>query len=205
MIRIVPGKHCLSFVVVLVAFWSLQSMASNIRKCQDEQGQWHYGTYANEACSASEVITLSSDGVIIDREAPPPTEDELEEQDRMKQQAAEDAELQKMQQARDQNLVQTYGTEAMVISTRDRKLSAIRNNLDVTRRLKVGIESDLEELRSREQTDKVRKLIREREEAMEAYNEIIDNALAEISNLEQEYDRVLTDFREALIRLDSGS
>lgn len=197
--------HCLPIAIVLGISWPLQSVASNIQKCQDEKGQWHYGTYAHQACGQSEVITLSSDGVVINREAPPPTEDELEEQDRLKQQAAEDAERQRVQRTRDQNIVQMYGTESMVIATRDRKLLAIRDNLDVTRRLKVGIESDLEELRARNQTNKVKKLIQEREETIETYNEIIDRALAEISSLEQEYDKVLAEFREALVRLDSAN
>lgn len=194
---------CLFSVIVLSVLGSPQSMATTIQKCQDASGQWHYGTYADQACGQSEIISLSPDGVVIGRDAPPLTESELEEQNLIEQRAAEEIERKKAQQARDENIMQIYGSESMVISTRDRKLSAIQDNLDVTRRLKVGIESDLEELKSRKQTDKVRKLIKEREQTIESYNAIIDKALIEITNLKKEYDQILKDLREALTRAGS--
>ncbi len=178
---------------------------AGIKKCQDENGQWHYGNFTDEACGATEVIKLNQKGSVIGIEPPPPTQEELDKKARARKEAADRKAKFEKQRKRDKNLVQIYGSEEVIVSTRDRKLESIDINLDVTRRLKAGIESDLAKLRERKQNDKVKKLVAERERAIKSYEYVISQTLSERGKLEKKYTEILENFQKASSRLSAGS
>ena len=180
--------------------------AAGIKKCQDAEGNWHYGDFAAQECGKTEVTSISSkSGTVVGKEAPPPTQDELDEQQRIKKEREAEAKARKQQRQKDQNVVRIFGSEETILATRDRKTQALNNNIEVTEQLKSGILSDIEELKGRKQTDKVKKMIKERERAIVSYDLVIDNALAERAKLEEEYDQILKQFRDASQRLAGGS
>jgi hypothetical protein len=182
------------------------SIGAGIKKCQDEDGKWHYGDFADEACAArAEVTKLSQKGQVLGVDKPPPTQEELEKKNKAKRDATAKAAREKQQRQKDLSLLQIYGSEEVIVSTRDRKLESIDNNLEVTRQLKQGIESDLEELKTWKKSKKVDKLIAEREAAIRSYDNVIQQSLDQRNNLNEQYVEILKDFRDASRRLNSGS
>jgi len=182
------------------------SIGAGIKKCQDEDGKWHYGDFADEACAArAEVTKLSQKGQVLGVDKPPPTQEELEKKNKAKRDATAKAAREKQQRQKDLSLLQIYGSEEVIVSTRDRKLESIDNNLEVTRQLKQGIESDLEELKTRKKSKKVDKLIAEREAAIRSYDNVIQQSLDQRNNLNEQYVEILKDFQDASRRLNSGS
>ena len=123
-------------------------------------------------------------------------QEELEKKNKAKRDATAKAAREKQQRQKDLSLLQIYGSEEVIVSTRDRKLESIDNNLEVTRQLKQGIESDLEELKTRKKSKKVDKLIAEREAAIRSYDNVIQQSLDQRNNLNEQYVEILKDFQK---------
>ena len=186
--------------------YSQNSVGAGIKKCQDENGMWHYGDFADEACAArADVTKLSQKGWLLGIDKPPPTQEELEKNNKAKKDAADKAQKKKIQQNKDLRLVQIYGSEDVIVSTRARKLESIDNNLEVTTQLKQGIEADLLELKTRKKSKKVDKLIAEREVAIQSYDSVIQQSLEQRNKLDVKYSEILKNFQDASKRLNSGS
>jgi hypothetical protein len=192
------------FSATILAYSSL-CFGAGIKKCQDENGMWHYGNFADQACGTTDVIKLNSKGSVVGVEKPPPTQEELDKKNKKNKEAAELAKKKKKQRQHDENIIQIYGSVQVIESTRDRKLESIDNNLEISRTLKTGTESDLEDLKTRKSTKKVKKLIKERENAIKSYNSVIKQSLLARDELEIKYAGILTSFREAAARLNVGS
>ena len=192
------------FPVLLLAV-ALPVQAAGIKKCQDENGQWYYGDLADEACGVTEVTRLNEQGSIIGKESLPPTQQQLDDRAKAKKEVAAAKAIKDKQRRRDKSLVQIYGSEEAINSTRDNKLESIDNNLEVMHKLKEGIEFDINKLKERKQSDKVKKLVAERERAVKSYENVISQSLVQRGGLEKEYAIILRDFRAASIRLQSGS
>ena len=194
---------CLFILISIGCFANAQS--AEIKKCQDETGQWHYGNFADPSCVHSEITSLNSEGHVVGLEAPLLTKEALEEAARIQLENDEEVKRLEIQHQEDLNIVQIYGSEELIISTRDRKHEAIDHNVKITRMLRDGIVADLEELKTRKQNDNVRALIKERELAVELYDQALARSQAEIDKLNIDYDQILKSFREVLARLSSRS
>lgn len=203
--RSITVSRLISCILGLVLGSPAVLFAAEIKKCQDEQGNWHYGNFADAACANTEITKLSDSGTEIGREAPPLTREELDRRQAKEKEKEEEKNRRNRQRIQDQNIVQIYGSEETIISTRDRKLESIDNNLEVTRQLKAGILSDLEELRKRAQSNKVKELIEEREQAIQSYDEVIQQSLVEREKLTAKYSEILQQFRESANRLAADS
>ena len=209
-LKLIRGISVLKIAMRVIACASISCTplainADSIQKCQDAEGNWHYGNFAADECSKSEVTKLSSTGTELGTEGPPPTAEELEQEKADKQKKEADAKARKKQIEEDQKLVRVFGSEEVILSTRDRKLESINNNIEVTEQIKAGILEDIEELKARKQTNKVKKMIEEREIAIQSYDQALSSSMAERDKLKQKYSDILRDFRAASQRLASGS
>ena len=180
------------------------SSSSAIKKCQDADGNWHYGDFAAQECKQAVVSELNESGVKVGEDAPPPTEEELRAREKAKLSETQAAEEEAERRRLDEEVVNIYGSEEIINSTRDRKLAAIDNNVDVTRQIKQGIVKDIEALSKRDQTTKVIALIEERQKAIKSYDRVISQNLAERQKLETKYAQILRQFRAASSRLKTG-
>ena len=197
--RVLPV--CIIILGLVISATGMQAQAA-IRKCQDADGDWHYGEYADSECAlSSDVSTVNQNTGAISTKKRPPTAEELEAAWKRKNEAAKKKAAKKKQVAKDKSLVKIYGSEEIIISTRDRKLSSIDNSVDITRQLKSGIQKDIESLKKRKKSKKVDALIAERERAIKSYDNAITTSLAERGKLEQEYIQILDGFRDAASRL----
>ncbi|MBX2847702.1 MAG: hypothetical protein KTR16_05245 [Acidiferrobacterales bacterium] len=121
--------------LTLLTLWlvalSIPMQSFAIKKCQDADGNWHYGDVSVAACSDSEVTTLNDNGFIADKEAAPKTEDELKaEQEKL---AAEEAERLRIQAVEDEKrrILSIYETEEDIDRQRDNQLSSVDGNIKV--------------------------------------------------------------------------
>jgi hypothetical protein len=103
--------------------------AAKIKKCQDEQGKWHYGDQAAEECERSKIIELSGEGIKTKEIRAPATEEELAARE-LEKAEMEAAKKREAEQAKiDRQLLATYGHEDDIIYIRDRKLVQIESTI----------------------------------------------------------------------------
>jgi hypothetical protein len=96
-----------------------------IKKCQDGAGKWHYGDRAAEECAKSEVDVLNKQGVTKRTIAAPPTEAELAEREKRKDEIEREQRSIEDAAKRDKILLSTYGHEDDIVLVRDRKLAQL--------------------------------------------------------------------------------
>lgn len=191
----------LTAVTILMVALMGPAMAQQIKKCQDADGNWHYGNFADEACSDSAVDELHETGVTIGTDLPPPSDEEVQRQARMDEAKKMQEEFGEEQRKRDLEVLRIYGNEQTIVATRDRKLAAIDNNIDVTRQIKAGTMKDIDKLLKMKQTKKVKRQLEEREDAVKSYNRVIRHNLTEREKLSEKYITLLNEFREARKRV----
>jgi len=189
-------------VIVLSASASMPvAAAESIKKCQDAEGNWHYGDFADLACADSVVDELSETGTKVGEDLPPPSEEELRRKEEMAKAIDEQKQFSVEQRKRDLEVVRIYGSEDTIIATRDRKIAAIDNNINVTEQIKAGTVKDINKLLKMKQSNKVKKLLEEREVAVESYDRVIRHNRTEKEKLVAKYDQVMLDFKGAYKRI----
>jgi len=173
------------------------AFAADIQKCQDADGNWHYGNHASLLCGDGDIDQLDATGTKTGVDKPPPSSEELKKIEDEKA-AIEQAKLSKKQQREsDLEIIRTYGSEETIISTLDRKLESIDKNIQVTRKIKEGTLNDLDKLKKLKQTKKNKAFVKEREDAIKSYNRVIRNNLTLREQLSEQYIGILSNFREA--------
>ena len=177
------------------------SQAADIKKCQDADGNWHYGTFADEACAASVVDELDESGTKVGEDRPPPTAEEIAEQEALAKLQESQNLNSEAQRKKDLELIRIYGSEETIVSTRDRKLASIDNNIDVTRQIKAGTLKDIDKLLKMKQTKKVQRQLEERENAIKSYDRVITHNMSERDKLAEKYSNILVEFNEAYARI----
>lgn len=177
------------------------SQAQSIKKCQDADGKWHYGDFADEACAKSVVDELSESGTKVGEDRPPPSAEELAEQEALAKLQEAEKNSEETQRKKDLEVVRIYGSEETIISTRDRKLASIDNNIDVTQQIKAGTLKDIDKLLKMKQTKKVQRQLEERENAIKSYDRVIRHNMAEREKLAEKYSAILVEFRDAHARI----
>ena len=177
------------------------SQAADIKKCQDADGKWHYGTFADEACAASVVDELDESGTKVGEDRPPPTAEEIAEQEALAKLLESQNLSSEAQRKKDLEMVRIYGSEETIVSTRDRKLASIDNNIDVTRQIKAGTLKDIDKLLKMKQTKKVKRQLEERENAIKSYDRVIRHNMSEREKVAEKYSNILVEFSEAYARI----
>jgi hypothetical protein len=107
------------------------SYAYAIKKCQDADGNWHYGDIAVSQCSKSKVTTLNDRGFIADEKNAPKTEEQLENES--SEQAKLDAEAARIRAEEDERIriLSVYETEADIDRQRDNQIGSVSSNIAV--------------------------------------------------------------------------
>ena len=187
-------------LLILTLLGGSAMAAESIKKCQDEEGKWHYGSFAAQECAKSVVTELNEKGSKIGENVPPPTREVLKAKETERLAKQRELVAIEAQRKKDEDLIHIYGSEEVILSTRDRKLASIDKNLDVTQQIRQGILKDIDALSKREQTTKVKDLIAVRERAIKSYDDVIRQNLFERNKLSSKYEDILLRFREASLR-----
>ncbi len=106
------------------------TVAGSIKKCQDAEGRWHYGSTAAKACAHSEIIEFKAGKAGKTIHAPPPTKEELNTLKAKKRAAKQKKEQLAEQAAQDKLLAASYSHEDDIIYERNRKLKDLQASID---------------------------------------------------------------------------
>jgi len=165
-----------AYTVMLAATALLLPFAAqpqSITKCQDAEGNWHYGDFAAEACAEeSTIVEIDERGRTVRETEAPPSAEELEKEQAAKQAEQREAERRARQREADQRLLRTYDSVESIIQARDSRVEALDNDLETNRRFRQDLVDEKERLlESNGDPERIRRIeaqIKEYDEAIEA-------------------------------------
>jgi len=185
----------LSIPAALLGVWLMAgtAQAQSITKCQDAEGNWHYGDFAAEACAEESTITeIDERGLKVKESEAPPTQEEIEAQKAAKAQEQRAAERRARQQAEDRRLLQTYDSPQAIIKARDERVAALERELDSHRLFR----QDLVDAKKTVQNDGNGERVSELDSQIEQYDQAIERLKRERREVVQEYNRELERYRK---------
>jgi hypothetical protein len=145
-------------LVTAVAFAQAPGTGNKrINKCQDAEGKWHYGDSAAEACAKSKIEVLNSEGIKKKEIAAPPTEAELADRERRKDELEREKRSAEDVAKRDKILLSTYGHEDDILLVRDRKLAQIEATIKASNDTLKSLRSALVRLEVQKQSEDEKK------------------------------------------------
>jgi hypothetical protein len=116
-------------LLILLSFSA--SSAAGMKKCQDADGNWHYGDSAVKSCENSKITTLTKRGFIDSEESPPKTQKQRNEELQQAELFAQN-EAQKKAVADDRlRILSIYETEGDIDRQRDNQLDSVKSKIDV--------------------------------------------------------------------------
>ena len=123
-----------------------KSKNTNIQKCQDAAGTWHYGRTAADECTESKIIEMDKRGLTRNVIAAPPTERDLKKRQQMEEEKQREEQKIAEQKRRDQVLLGMYGHEDDIILVRDRKLTQLEYSIKANEDTVAALRSALKRL-----------------------------------------------------------
>lgn len=120
-----------STVLFSVSAILVASSAHAIKKCQDDDGKWHYGDVAVQECENSKVTTLNDQGFIQGELDAPKTKEEIAAE--AKQKELVDAEKNRIEHERSERnrILSVYQSEADIDRQLDNQIYSVDSNIAV--------------------------------------------------------------------------
>lgn len=167
--------------------------AQTITKCQDEDGNWHYGDFADEACAEQSTITeIDERGLKVDETDAPPTQDELDTRKAEEDRERREAERLARQEAEDRRLLQTYDSDEAIVRARDQRLSALEQELESHRLFRQALVDEKQDISVNDNEQRAADL----NEQIEQYDTAIQRLEEQRREVIEEYDQELERYRE---------
>lgn len=168
--------------------------ARSITKCQDKEGNWHYGDFASSACAKNAPITeLDQEGMTIKKIGAPPTEKELEKEKAEKKKQHAKKERLAEQKQEDRRLLRMYDNVQDIIDARNERVDAMDRDLKSQRLFRQGLVHEKQKL---EKSDGSESKIGGLDEQIKQYDNSIDALRGERRTTIEEFDRQLKRYRE---------
>lgn len=176
-----------------------------ISKCQDANGKWHYGDSAAEACAKSKIEVLSGEGIKKNEIAAPPTEAELADRERRKDELDREKRSTEENAKRDKILLSTYGHEDDILLVRDRKLAQIEATVKASNDTVKSLRAALGRLETQKQDEEKKdakaaaqtgKSIQETQAQIERHEGSIAQKRKEQEQMRKQYAEELERYRE---------
>lgn len=167
--------------------------AQTITKCQDEEGNWHYGDFADEACAEQSTITeIDERGLKVDETDAPPTQDELDTRNAEEDRERREAERLARQEAEDRRLLQTYDSDEAIVRARDQRVSALEQELESHRMFRQALVDEKQDASVDDNEQRAADL----NEQIEQYDTAIQRLEEQRREVIEEYDQELERYRE---------
>lgn len=179
-------------VLLFLMFGLNVVQAEGIKKCKDQQGRWHYGDRAAEACDHSKIIEMSAGGNKTGEIAAPPTEQEIAQMAGRKAEDERKKKLQEEQDKKDKLLLATYGLEKDIIYIRDRKIAQIESSIEASKATLTSLEKTLER---QQKTGVEDKQIKRTEAQLATHRAVIVGKRQEQEELKKKYAADLERFK----------
>jgi chromosome segregation ATPase len=204
------------FVISLMLICaSFNSMASELYKWVDEEGNVHFGDAIPPEQVKSKHSTLSESGKEIESMEKQKSAQELERERQLvkqkeeeeKRKAADQERIKKEQRAYDQVLLQTYASEQDLINMRDRQISTIEGTITLSesnvKKLEAQLEKITKEANSADPNSEIgKKVLEELKDARQQlieYQQFVSNRRAEQDKIRSQFNRDLQRLRELLL------
>ncbi len=166
-----------------------------ITKCQDADGNWHYGTYASEACGNRPITELGENGVMIDVREAPPTVEELQERKRAEQ-AAREAQIKLEEKKRiDRTLLEKYPSEDVIITLRDQRITELEKQLEFNQRELRNLRVERQALPEPD-TELAKQELHEMVQRIERFERAIEQGRTAMQKTRDDYAKLLARYRE---------
>ncbi|MDZ7842558.1 MAG: DUF4124 domain-containing protein [Gammaproteobacteria bacterium] len=167
--------------------------AQSITKCQDAEGNWHYGDFAAEACAEQSTITeIDERGLKVEETDAPPTQDELDARKAEEDRERQEAERRAREEAEDRRLLQTYDSDEAIIRARDQRVSALEQELESHRMFRQDLVDEKQDASVDDNDQRAADL----DEQLEQYDAAIQRLEAQRREIIEEYNRELARYRE---------
>jgi predicted RNase H-like nuclease (RuvC/YqgF family) len=167
--------------------------AQTITKCQDAEGNWHYGDFAAEVCDEQSTITeIDERGLKVDETDAPPTQDELDARKTEDDRESQEAERLARQVAEDQRLLQTYDSDEAIIRARDQRVTALEQELESHRMFRQALVDEKQDTPVETNEQRAADL----NEQIEQYDTAIQRLEEQRREVIEEYDQELERYRK---------
>ncbi|MFT6406882.1 MAG: hypothetical protein ACJAQ6_000292 [Arenicella sp.] len=107
------------------------SSAHAIKKCQDADGNWHYGDIAVAQCNQSKVTTLNDRGFVESQKDAPKTAEQLQRETDEQSKADSEVALIRAEEDERIRILSVYETEADIDRQRDNQIGSVNSNIAV--------------------------------------------------------------------------
>lgn len=167
--------------------------AQTITKCQDAEGNWHYGDFAAEACAEQSTITeIDERGLEVDTTEAPPTQDELDARQSEEERERQEAERRAREEAEDRRLLQTYDSDEAIIRARDQRVSALEQELESHRMFRQALVEEKQDTADENNEQRAADL----NVQIGQYDTAIERLEEQRREVIEEYDQELERYRE---------
>jgi chromosome segregation ATPase len=176
--RVDCTKTIVALVVTMFAANVPSAMA--IKKCQDADGNWHYGDIAVKECERSKITTLNNRGFIKDEDEAPKSKEELAAE-REAREAEEKEKEEEMKRNEERNrILNVYQSEADIDRQRDNQLYSVDSSIAVHEIYIKGLKAKRERLEEKQQEVK--------EQYRGKFKKDIEESTAKIEDSEKELE-----------------
>ncbi|HKI83576.1 MAG TPA: DUF4124 domain-containing protein [Candidatus Krumholzibacteria bacterium] len=183
-----------SCAVLIASLASLAVQAQTITKCQDKDGNWHYGDYASQACAQDSTITeIDQRGMTVKKSDAPPTKKELEEREAEVKKQREEAAERAKQEAEDKRLLRTYDNAQSILDARDERVNAMDRKLESQRLFRQDLVDERDKLKDSEQNHEH---IQSLDQQIAQYDKAIETIQSERQATIEDYDEQLKRYHE---------
>lgn len=198
----------------LLAVNGASAQSTTIQKCQDADGNWHYGDYAAEVCAQSVIESMDREsGLKVGEQGLPPSKEEIEAEEAAKAQAEADEARQAKQRAKENRILAIYESEDQIINARDERVKAISNSIEFNNTMQERLEKRLAGFEGQVANQSLKETDRE---ALESRIKAIKSQIAEYqsstttkekekSEMEMRYNGELEFYRFAKQQREQGS
>ena len=182
-------------ILAVATFFALPVYAETFKKCQDAEGNWHYGDQAAQECEFSAITEIDGSGTHLNEIEAPLTEEELATRDRMNEKLAEQKRMEAEKKALDQRLLVTYDSDESIIRTRDALLNAIDSGIQADQSFREKLDKELADTVANGAKETDRKVVELRLQ-IEEYDKSIRDRLAARELAKARYDLELSRYQE---------
>ena len=170
--------------------------AQTITKCQDAQGQWHYGNYASDKCAGDQPISeLKETGVTVQVREAPPTLEELQAK-QAAERAEREAKIKREEKLRiDRELLEKYESEEIIIQLRDNRLAELHKQIEFNRRQLERLEDDLGKA-PEPKSEVEQQAFHEDQQLVQRFRRAIEVGLATVEKTSADYQALLDRYRQ---------
>ena len=186
-------KTLLIPVVLMVGIES--TLATSIAKCQDAEGNWHYGDYAAQECADSAVTELREDGVKVRVLAPPPTPEEVAAARKERQRRQAEKLAYEQRRRIDLRLLAKYPSEQDIHDIWENRRNELNHQITYNQQNLAKLQNRVKqtpEPKTETQEQKLHELVQMRDRYLRA----LEQGQLALKNSEQEYLKLLERYRQ---------